>query len=257
MPKVVLLLVLALAGASISPAPPAVATEGHVDPPGTYFRSNLGIYTVQPQVSLRLDRGAVELPGATGDEELSWDVQVLRADMRATSPPAWRTALTGTTAQRHVLAVGSGQVVCVRARQHSWGLSSDWSTLTCVVRARDDENLRRKGPVKLVRDRRYADGRASVLRPGTRVLLRGVPAGAKYGPALTYRGIRPDGTVCATPSWRIRGEREPAGSRGVAHNALHVWLHRTKVAGTAVLRARYGDACPVGGFVVVPTWMPQ
>lgn len=257
MPKLILLLVLALMGTLTSFSSPAIATEVAVEPPYAYLRGNLGIYTVKTHVQLRLDRGGVNMPDAVGEENLSWDVQILRADMRATSRPAWRTARTGTTVRRHEFAVGPGRIICVRARQHSWGVTSAWSPLTCVVRARDDERLRREGPVKVVKDWRYADDRASRLLSRTRMVVSGVPAGAMYGPVYTDHGIRADGSVCTKPSWRIRGHREPGGATGVALNALHLSLHHTRVSGTAVMRSPFGSTCPVGGFVVVPKWMPR
>ena len=259
MPKLILSLVLVLIGtlASVSSPAVAVAAVQAVSPPGTYFRGSLGIYTITPQVRLRLDRGGVNMPDAVGEEKLSWDLQVLRTDMRSASPPAWRTLRSGVTAQHHVLAVASGSIICVRARQHSWGVTSAWSRRTCVVRARDDQALLRRGPKKVVRDPRYTDGRASVLRRRTRMLIAGVPAGSMYGPVFTYRGIRANGTRCTTPTWRIRGHRQPRGAIGVIEGALRLSLHHTSVSGTAIMRSPFGRTCPVGGFVVVPRWMPR
>jgi hypothetical protein len=257
MPKLILSLALALVGALATLPSPAAAADGVVEPPQTYLRGNLGMYTIATTVALRIDRGAVNMPDAVGEENLSWDVQVLRADMRATARPAWRTARTATTLRQHVFGVSSGQIICVRARQHSWEVTSPWSRLTCVVRALDDEHLRRVGPVKVVKDVRYVDDHASRIRARTRVLIGAVPAGALYGPVFTDPGIRPDGTVCTKPSWRIRGQREPNGATGVTTGPLDLLLHRTSVAGTAIMRSPFGMTCPVGGFVVVPRWVPR
>lgn len=253
MPKFIPLLVLALMGTLTLFGPPATATEPSVEPPGTYLRGNLGTYTVKTHVHLRLDHGGVNHPDAVGDENLSWDVQVVRADMRAKSRPPWATARTGTTSRRHRFPVASGQVICVRARQHSWEVTSAWSRPSCVVRARDDQHLRRKGSVRVVKDWRYADDRAARLLSRTRMLLHNVPAGALYGPVFT----RPHGSACARPSWKIRGYPRPYTANGVVLEALHVSLQRTSVSGTAVMRSPAGPTCPVGGFIVVPGWMPR
>ncbi|HWJ09409.1 MAG TPA: hypothetical protein VNS46_08540 [Nocardioides sp.] len=259
MPKLILLFVLALVGSAASFATPAVATATGADAtlptvgaPYTFFRGNVGPYSVRPQIRLRIDRADVNMPDATGEENLSWDVQVLRADMRAASRPAWQTAITGTTEQWHEFLVGSGRIICVRARQTSWGVTGAWSYRTCVVRALDDQALRRVGPVRLVRDVRYVDNRAARILPGTRMVIGGVPAGARYGPVYTDRPG--DDAVCARPSWTIRGQREPDGSRGVASGALQISFHSTRVAGVAVMRSPYEPSCPVGGFIVVPVW---
>jgi hypothetical protein len=135
---------------------------------------------------------------------------------------------------------------------------SAWSPLTCVVRARDDRHLRREGPVDVVTDWRYADDRASVLLPRTRMFVPRIPAGALYGPVFTDRGVLMDGSVCTEPSWRITGQSEPDGANGVRDGgALMVLFHRTSVAGKAVMRSPFGRTCPVGGFVVVPRWIPR
>ena len=257
MPKLFLSLVLALMGTLAAATSPASATGEEVGPPQTFFRGNLAIYTTTPDVRLRIDRGDVNMPGAVGDENLSWDVQVLRTDMRTASRPAWRTARTATTARYHSFRVSSGNIICVRARQHSWGVTGTWSSLTCVVRALDDEHLRRRGPVKVVTDLRYADDRASVLLSTTRMVIGGVPAGAMYGPVYTDRGISPSGARCTFPTWRIRGYSTPGSATGVATGLLRVSFHRTSVAGTAIMRSPFGRTCPVGGFVVVPTWIPR
>ena len=39
--------------------------------------------------------------------------------------------------------------------------------------------------------------------------------------------------------------------------AAGMFIHHTNVAGTAVIRSPYGSSCPVGGFVVVPRWLPR
>ena len=257
MPKLILSLALALVGTLAAVTSPAAAADAEVGPPGLFFRGNLAIYTTTPEVRLRIDRGDVNMPDAVGEEQLSWDVQVLRTDMRTASRPAWRTARTATTAQHHVFRVTSGDIICVRARQHSWGVTSAWSRLTCVVRARDDQQLRRRGPVRIVTDPRYADDRASVLLSRTRMLIGGVPAGAMYGPVFTDRGIRPDGSRCTKPSWRILGQREPGTAVGIGTGALKLQMHHTRVSGTAIMRSPFGRTCPVGGFVVVPRWMPR
>ncbi|MEV5002395.1 hypothetical protein [Nocardioides sp. LML1-1-1.1] len=256
--KLVLLVLLALLGTLTPAAAPSFATAPTVEPPGTYFRSGpLAVYAVTPWAHLRIDRGGVNMPGATGPENLTWDAQVLRADMRAATPPPWRNAFTGTTVRSHVLAIAPGQVVCVRARQHSWGATSAWSLLTCVVRAREDQSVRRKGPVRVVTDGHYLDRRASILRSGTRMVIGGIPAGALYGPVFTKPALRPNGTVCAPPVWTIAGRRAPADAFGVSQDALHLWFHHTKVAGTAVVSSPYTRRCAVGGFVVVPRWVPR
>lgn len=262
MPKLIVTFLLALAAVLVpssapavaaSPLAPASTTAATFEPPQTYFRGNLGIFTTRAEVRLRIDPGTPNISDPVGEENRSWDVQVLRTDMRSASRPAWQTAITGTTAQRHVLLVGSGRIICVRARQHSWGATSGWSYRTCVVRALDDQAIPRVGPVRVVDDVRYVDGRASKIRARTRMLIAGVPAGALHGPVFTD----PPSTVCTRPSWRIRGQREPAGALGVASGALHVRYHRTNVAGTAVMGSPFGSTCPVGGFVVVPRWMPR
>lgn len=257
MPRLMVLFALAVLGTLAPVVSPAAAAVQPVGPPQTFLRGNLAIYTTTPEVRLRLDPAVVNMPDAQGEENRSWDIQLLRADMRATSRPGWRTGRTRTNARHHVIAVSSGQILCIRARQHSWGVTGSWSSMTCVVRARDDEHLRREGAIRLVNDVRYADGRASVLRPRTRMSLSGVPAGALYGPVFTKIRTRSDGSTCAAPSWRIAGQREPSGSRGVSSGALNVWFHHTNVARTAVIRSPYGSSCPVGGFVVVPKWMPR
>ncbi len=255
MRKLILLLVLALTGTLAVLPSPVVATTEPVEPPYPYLRGSLGMYTVKTHVRLRLDAGGVSMPDVVGEQNLSWDVQVLRADMRAATRPAWRTALTRTTLRHHEFAVGSGRIICVRARQHSWGVTSRWSQLTCVVRAREDQHLRREGRIRVIEDVRYVDGRASKILSRGRMLVRGVPAGALYGPVLTHR--LNDDDPCVRPSWRIRGHREPDGSFGVASGAVMVLFHRTRVAGTAVVWSPYGPSCPVGGFVVVPRWVPR
>lgn len=257
MPKLFLSLVLALIGTLAAVSSPASATTEQVGPPGMYFRGNLGIYTTTPDVRLRIDRGDVEMPDAVGEESLSWDVQVLRTDMRTASRPAWRPARTATTARYHSFRVSSGDIICVRARQHSWGVTGGWSSLTCVARALDDEHLRRRGSVKVVPDPRYADDRASVLLATTRVVIGGVPAGAMYGPVYTDRGISPSGARCTFPTWRMRGYPTPSSATGVSTGALRLRFHRTSVAGTAIMRSPFGRTCPVGGFLVVPRWMPR
>lgn len=257
MPKLILFVVVALMGTLLPPGTPAVAAVAAVDPPTTFFHGNLAIYTVTTHVPLRLDKGAVNLPDAVGEENLSWDVQAFHTDMRATAPAAWRTIRTRTTVRLHQLPIGSGRVLCIRARQHSWGVTSAWSRFTCVVRARDDERLRREGAVKVVSDWRYADDRASKLLSRTRMLVPGVPADAMYGPVFTDHGIRPSGSRCTRPTWKIRGQRMPDGATGITSGSLHVLLQRTGVSGTAVMRSPFGTSCPVGGFVVVPRWVPR
>lgn len=264
MPRLIPLLVLALTGALASLAPSVAAdvpsttvttetTVPAVGAPQTFFRGNVGPFSVRPRIRLRIDPAVeMNLPDATGEENRTWDVQVLRADMRAATRPAWQTAITGTTEQWHELLVGSGRVICVRARQTSWGVTGAWSYRTCVVRALDDQALRRLGPVRVVRDVRYVDERASKILPGTRVMIGGVPARARYGPIFTDR--MGDDAVCPHPSWTIRGRREPADGRGVGSGALWMSFHYTRVAGTAVMRSPYGASCPVGGFIVVPVW---
>lgn len=254
MPKLVLLLVAALAAALTPVGATADVPEGTIGPPPFYLRGNVGPYTTAPEARLYLAEGTPNLPDAEGPQNLSWDVQVARADMRATSRPAWRAARTGTTVRNHLLPIASGQVLCIRARQHSWGVTSAWSRFTCVVRARDDERLRRTGPVRVVDDWRYADGHASVLTRRTAFYLGGVPAGAKYGPVYTNSG--PDGPYCTDPTWRIAGQRLTAELLGVGHGAISFGFRRARVSGTAVLRTTYGPSCAVGGFVVVPTWVP-
>ncbi|NGZ99724.1 hypothetical protein G5V59_03325 [Nocardioides sp. W3-2-3] len=132
--RLILLTLLALLG-TLAPARLATATAAGpaVDPPALYFRSGaLNVYSFTPQAYLRIDRGDTHLSGAEGPENLRWDVQVLRASMRAATPPPWRTAVSGTPAQNHVLAVAPGQVICVRARQHRLGF--DQRVVAAVVR---------------------------------------------------------------------------------------------------------------------------
>jgi hypothetical protein len=266
MPRLIPLLVLALTGALTSFSPSVAASEAPspavtvpaVGAPQTFFRGNLGPYSIRPQIRLRIDPAVeMNLPDATGEENRTWDVQVLRADMRAATRPAWQTAITGTTEQWHQLLVGSGRVICVRARQTSWGVTGAWSYRSCVVRALDDQALRHVGPLRVVDDWRYVDGHASRILARTRVVMGGIPAGAEYGPVLTDRGIRPDGTVCNKPRWKIAGQREPGYAIGVSTGPLDLLMHRTRVAGTAVMRSPYGPSCPVGGFIVVPSWVPR
>lgn len=255
-PKLVLSLLLALVGALTPAGSPAHAADGlAIEAPDLWFRGTVALYTTATTVPLRIDRGYLTTPppGPDGPENLSWDVQMVRTDMRTATPPAWRTIRTRTTIRKHVIAVASGQVICVRARQHSWNLTSAWSRIRCVVRALDDQVLRRVGRVRVVKDTRYADGRASILPLGTRAYIGGVPADALYGPVYTHVG--PGLTHCVTPSWRIRGHREPLGARGLSEGWVTVLFHHTKVAGTAVLWADTPQVCPVGGFVVVPRWV--
>ncbi len=260
-PKLVLSLLLALVGALTPAGSPAHAADGiTLEAPFLSFRpssGDLGMYTLQRATSLRISAGAASEPVPDSEANFSWDVQVLRSDMRAATPPAWRTVLPRTTGRLHRFTVGAGQVICVRARQYLRGAISPWSRHTCVVRAREDQNIPHVGPVRLVKDGRYPDGLASVLPAGTRMVLSGVPARAMYGPVFTKPPVGSDGTVCAAPSWRIRGQREADSSIGITSNSLHISFRRTSVAGTALVWTTYPRRCAVGGFVVVPTWVPR
>ncbi|MCW2856171.1 MAG: hypothetical protein JWR52_1786 [Marmoricola sp.] len=246
MRRFVLLLTTALLCASgvVGPAAADVATVG---PPGVYLVGNRGnIFTTRIQVQLRLDPGEVNIPNAQGPEDLSWDLEVQSVGMRAPAPPSWTTPITNTTVRYHTLAIGSGRILCARARQHSWGVTSGWSKVMCVERARDDQSLRRTGPVHIVADWRYPDGHASVLLPTTRIRVSQIPAGAWYGPVYTDRGIRPDGTVCTHPTWHIVGHREPNRAYGFINNGITLMMHRTRAPGTAILRSPFGHTCPAG-----------
>jgi len=254
MRRLVTLLTLAVASSLFGV--PAQAGDG-TEPPGVVLRGNLGIYTTKPELRLRIELGTVNIDDPQGPEDRSFDVEVLRTDMRTPARPAWQPYLTDTTARLHDLAIGSGQILCARARQQSWGVTTGWSDLTCVVRARDDEDLRRRGKAVFVKDRRYADGRAMVMTARTRIVVPRVPRKALYGPLLTDRGILPNGSVCTKPDWHLAGRREPNIAFGVVNWALKVSLHRTVPAGKAVMRTPFGRSCPIGGFVVVPRWLPR
>lgn len=256
--KLVLLVALVLGGALTPTGVSVGATPPAVEPPEAFFApSQLGTTTFAPAATFRIDPGGANLPEAQGPENRTWDVQVVRADMRAANPPAWRTGLSGTTQRYHSVPVAPGQVVCVRARQHSWGVVSTWSRISCKVRVREDQVLPRKGPVKVVTDRHYPDRRASVLPRGTSLVISGIPAGALYGPAYTKYPAGPTGVVCTPPSWKIAGRPESDEARGYAAGPLHVMLHRTTAPGTAVVWTPFPRRCTIGGFVVLPRWVPR
>lgn len=260
MPKKLVVLVALLLAGTLAPSGVSDAvTPPAVEPPMAFFpASQLGTSTLAPAATFRIEPGAVTLPQAQGPENRTWDVQVLRADMRAAKAPAWRTGLSGTAQRSHSVPVAPGQVVCVRARQHSWGVVSTWSRPSCKVRVREDQALPRKGPVKVVTDRHYPDRRASVLPRGTRLVLAGIPAGALYGPVYTKFPVgATGGVVCTPPSWKIAGSPESDEARGYAAGPLHVMFHRTTTPGTAVVWTPFPRRCAIGGFVVIPRWVPR
>ena len=185
------------------------------------------------------------------EEARSFDVRIRRARMRAARPPAWRLRSTGETRLTHRLRVGAGRIVCLRVRQHSFGLRSAWSAPNCVVRPLDDSRLRRQGRVTTVRDRHYPDHRARVLHRDGRLLLPRVPRRAWY--AAVQTNVRRAGH--RWPDIRILGHRASTDCSG-GYRGRVVWCaRRTTHAGTAVVSVRGRASNPVGGVVVLPKWM--
>lgn len=192
------------------------------------------------------DNGWPDVP-----ENRTYDVQIRRASMLAARAPAWRTRWTGLTAERLRLRIGGGRVLCLRIRQHSFGLTSAWSPPDCVVRGRDDARVRRTGPMHVERDTAYPDRRATVLGEGGTLRLRGVPRGARYGVVYTDRY---DGR--GWPHIRTIGSRDVYTSGGTGAHGLG-WDARPAAPrrGTLVIDTEYGSTEPIGALVVIPRWV--
>lgn len=253
-------LVALLVGLGTSPVamPASVAAEeatGSVHAPWVGYRAELGDVTARRTVRWEVQDGywEGEPPDVAADK--SFDVQIVRGGMRRKARPAWAGFRTATTDQVYVIPIDTGQVVCLRAREHLFGETSPWSHKSCVMRPLDDRLVRATGRVRRVDDSLFADGRATVLSGNGRLYLPRVPERAWYGflsrwrrPAHEYRTVY--------PNWRIIGHRRPNGSSGVVEGLLHYATYHRYAGGTAVYWApRDSRTVHIGGLVVIPFWM--
>lgn len=252
---VALLLALPLLAVSLPASPAMAGSQGSVEPPDVYLSGKLGTVTLVGANRMRIDPVGANVPDATGPEERTFAVELSRTPMRAAHRSAWQDRLTATPRRRHEIHLARGEVVCVRARQTSWGVTSAWSAPSCVVRPLDDRQVRRRGPVAELPDRRYADGHASRLRHGGRLLLPGVRKGARYGTLYTDYGPH-EAQYCVTPDTHLVGQRRPRTMRGVGEGRLVAMLARAHAPGTAVFGSPVGPICRVGGVLVLPRWLP-
>jgi hypothetical protein len=184
----------------------------------------------------------------------TYDFQVSRTPMRAAHRSAWRTVATGSDLGHRRLHVATGRVLCVRARLHRDGRTSAWSQRQCVVQPLADERLQRRGPMRVRPDHHFVDRHSTVLRTGGRLLLPGVPRGASYGPVYVDNGVLNDGHD--QPEWWILGHRHLYQSAIGGFNGELMW--NAKVArepGTAVVTTDSPFALPIGGVVVLPSWL--
>lgn len=250
-PTILLLVAASLAAAlpAAGSAPAGPPGETVLTPPyvGTADAIEFTV-TARPRVRFLVDAGWVEGPvDESQPEERSYDIQVRRAGMLAPRAPQWRLVSSGDDRRWHRFDLPSGRVVCVRARQHSYGLTSAWSRPSCLVRARDDSQARRSGSMHVVREPGYEDRRATRLTGG-RLSMPGVPRGARYGFLVSEHGT--DGN--SYPAFGLAGGPLHYSCLGGTEGSLFWCARPARRAGTLVATSVSSD--PVGGLVVIPRW---
>jgi hypothetical protein len=208
--------------------------------------------TVAARVRFLIMEAMVEYYGYEPDrpKDLSYDVQVRRGSMFAARPSAWRTAIVGTTKARQTFPLRGGRALCVRARQHSYGVTGPWGEAECLVRGRDDSKVRRSGPMKVVKERKYADDRATALMKGGVLRMR-VPKGARYGIVVTQR----EGDAYDYPGFGLSGTPVSPNCRGGFGHTLEWCARRAPHRGTLVVRNLTVVSNPVGALFVIPRWV--
>jgi hypothetical protein len=184
----------------------------------------------------------------------TYDLQLSRTPMRAAHRSAWRTVVTGSDRSHRRLHVAPGRVLCVRARVHRAGSTSVWSKRQCVVQPLGDQQLQRRGPMRVRPDRHFTDGHSTVLRTGGRLLLPGVRRGASYGPVYVDNGVLNDGHDL--PEWWIVGHQHLYQSANGGFHGEEMWLAKVaRESGTAMITTTSPFSMPVGGIVVLPRWL--
>ncbi|MBZ5738993.1 hypothetical protein [Nocardioides mangrovi] len=237
------------------PAQPSLAgaEAPSVSAPQVYSTSYLGAVTVKPTQLFRIAPGGADQGDASGPQDRSFDIQVSRTPVRAARPRPWTDRVDHSTDRRLRVRLAAGEITCVRVRQHGWGATSGWSERRCAVRALDDRQAAADGPIRRVRDHRYADGRATYLPAGSALRVAKVPKRAWYGAVYTaFPTSSPH--HCVGPDLRLVGKGRPHGYKGGGNGDLEYRYSTARRAGTAVIESRTGPTCHIGGAVIVPAW---
>jgi hypothetical protein len=194
------------------------------------------------------------------DTPAQFELSVMRRSMLSAKAGRGRSvflpAPAGTTNVSSTrIRLWSGQVVCLKVRQVIGGARSGWSSSSCVVRPANDRLLvAERGSLRRVDNRRFPDGRVTLMSDHARASFKGLPPVTFYG--LVFH--RPEISECSASVRLGAGKRRPK-DRSVSAMQGSIW---------AIGRYRNGDrrakfvieepgwgTCPIGGVFTVPRWM--
>ncbi|MFZ2501652.1 MAG: hypothetical protein WAW88_03120 [Nocardioides sp.] len=170
--------------------------------------------------------------------------------------PPWRSSRIPRYSSRLMVPLRAGWTACVRLRLITpAGTPTSWRPTMCASRPFDDRIATRKGRTKRVDDPYFADGRATRMSPGSRLILRKrVLKHSRVGTAWVTEGdwgFYPELRNC-------RAHR--AGGADPDDAALPSYVsERTRKACRPVLvyDATYPKRRTVNAIIVVPPWAAE